>query len=41
MTWLSQTTLLGIVLGYLVFLFAVATLGEAFASRIGSGASAR
>src|SRR6185295_8926489 len=37
MTWLSQTTLLGIVLGYLVFLFAVATLGEAFASRVGSG----
>ena len=37
MTWLSQTTLLGIVLGYLVFLFAVATLGEAFASRLGSG----
>ena len=37
MTWLSQTTLLGIVLGYLVFLFAVATLGEAFASRMGSG----
>ncbi len=37
MTWLSQTTLLGIVLGYLVFLFAVATLGEAFAPRLSSG----
>lgn len=37
MTWLSQTTLLGIVLGYLAFLFAVAALGEAFASRVGSG----
>jgi PAS domain S-box-containing protein len=37
MTWLSETTLLAIVLGYLLFLFAVATAGEAFASRIASG----
>jgi PAS domain S-box-containing protein len=37
MTWLSQTTLLGIVIGYLLFLFAVATAGEAFASRIAAG----
>ena len=37
MTWLSQTSLLGIVLGYLVFLFAVATLAETFSSRMGSG----
>ncbi len=34
MTWLSPTTLLGIVLGYLVFLFAVASAAEAFASRL-------
>jgi len=34
-TWLSQTSLLGIVLGYLLFLFAVASLAEACASRVG------
>jgi len=33
-TWLSPTTLLAIVVGYLAFLFAVATAGEA--SRRGS-----
>ncbi|HXJ82396.1 MAG TPA: ATP-binding protein [Candidatus Methylomirabilis sp.] len=34
MSWLSPTTLLGIVLGYLVFLFVVASAGEAFAGRL-------
>jgi PAS domain S-box-containing protein len=33
-SWLSPTTLLGIVLAYLVFLFAVASAGEAFAGRL-------
>src|SRR6266545_8019136 len=37
MSWLSPTTLLGIVLGYLVFLFAVASAGEAFAARLTRG----
>ena len=34
MSWLSPTTLLGVVLGYLVFLFVVASAGEAFAGRL-------
>jgi PAS domain S-box-containing protein len=37
MSWLSSTSLLGIVLGYLVFLFVVATAGEAFAPRLTRG----
>ncbi len=37
MSWLSQPTLLAIVLGYLLFLFLVASVGEAFASRLGRG----
>jgi hypothetical protein len=36
-SWLSPTTLLGIVLGYLVFLFVVASAGEAFATRLRRG----
>lgn len=34
MSWGSQTTLLSILLGYLVFLFVVATVGEALAPRL-------
>ena len=34
MSWLSQPTLLAIVLGYLIFLFLVATAGETFAHRL-------
>src|SRR6266581_9175474 len=37
MSWLSPTTLLGIVLGYLVFLFVVASAGEAFKARLTRG----
>jgi PAS domain S-box-containing protein len=37
MTWLSQTTLLLIVLGYLLFLFVVASVAEAFAPRLVRG----
>src|SRR5881296_4046890 len=37
MSWLSPTTLLGIVLGYLVFLFVVASAGEAFSARLTRG----
>jgi len=37
MSWLSQTTLLGIALGYLLFLFAVATAAETFAPRLARG----
>ncbi len=37
MNWLSQTTLVGIVLGYLLFLFAVASAAEAFAPRLMRG----
>jgi PAS domain S-box-containing protein len=37
MSWLSQTTLVGIVVGYLVFLFAVASAAEAFAPRLMRG----
>ncbi len=37
MNWLSPTTLLGIVLGYLAFLFALASAGEAFAPRLTRG----
>jgi PAS domain S-box-containing protein len=36
-SWLSQPVLLTIVLGYLVFLFAVASAGEAFAQRLTRG----
>lgn len=34
MSWLSQPTLLAIVLGYLIFLFLVASAGETFAHRL-------
>ena len=34
MSWLGQPTLLAIVLGYLIFLFLVATAGETFAHRL-------
>ena len=37
MSWLSQPTLLAIVLGYLLLLFLVASVGEAFAARLGRG----
>src|SRR2546426_781986 len=37
MSWLSPTTLLGIVLGYLLFLFLVASVSEAFAARLSGG----
>ncbi|PYM44857.1 MAG: hypothetical protein DME16_19360, partial [Candidatus Rokuibacteriota bacterium] len=37
MSWLSQPTLLAIVLGYLLFLFLVASMGEAFAARLRRG----
>ena len=37
MSGLSPTALLSIVLGYLAFLFLVASVGEAFASRLGRG----
>src|SRR5436309_1362812 len=37
MSWLSPTTLLGIVLGYLVFLFVVASAGEGFSARLTRG----
>ena len=37
MSWLSQPTLLAIVLGYLFFLFLVASVGEAFAPRLSRG----
>jgi PAS domain S-box-containing protein len=36
-SWLSPTALLGIVVGYLVFLFIVASAGEAFAPRLTRG----
>jgi PAS domain S-box-containing protein len=36
-TWLSPSSLLGIVLGYLAFLFVVASAGEAFAPRLTRG----
>jgi len=36
-SWLSQPTLLAIVLGYLFFLFLVASVGEAFAPRLSRG----
>jgi Na+/proline symporter len=36
-TWLSPPTLLGVVLGYLVFLFAVASAAEALAGRLARG----
>jgi PAS domain S-box-containing protein len=36
-SWLSQPTLLAIVLGYLLFLFLVASVGEAFAPRLSRG----
>ena len=37
MSWLSQPTVLAIVLGYLLFLFLVASVGEAFAARLSRG----
>src|SRR5262244_1755486 len=37
MSWVSQPTLLAILLGYLVFLFLVASAGEAFADRLRRG----
>ena len=37
MSWLSQPALLAIVLGYLLFLFLVASVGEAFAARLSRG----
>ena len=37
MTWLSPSTLLGIVVGYLAFLFLVASAAEAFAGRLDRG----
>src|SRR5262249_53188921 len=37
MSWLSPTALLAVVLGSLVFLFAVASAGEAFAGRLTRG----
>jgi PAS domain S-box-containing protein len=37
MSWLSQPTVLAIVLGYLLFLFLVASAGEAFAARLSRG----
>jgi len=37
MSWVSQPTLLAILLGYLVFLFLVASTGEAFADRLRRG----
>ncbi len=37
MSWPSQPTLLAIVLGYLLFLFLVASMGEAFAARLRRG----
>ncbi len=37
MSWLSQPTVLAIVLGYLLFLFLVASVGEAFAGRLSRG----
>ena len=37
MSGLSPTALLSIVLGYLAFLFLVASVGEAFAPRLGRG----
>ena len=37
MSWLSQPTLLAIVLGYLIFLFLVASAGETFAHRLARG----
>ena len=37
MSWLSQTSLLAIVLGYLFFLFLVASAAEAFAPRLTKG----
>lgn len=37
MNWLSQTTLLSILLGYLLFLFVVASAAEAFAPRLTRG----
>jgi PAS domain S-box-containing protein len=36
-SWLSQPALLAIVLGYLLFLFLVASVGEAFAARLSRG----
>jgi len=36
-SWLSQPTVLAIVLGYLLFLFLVASVGEAFAARLSRG----
>jgi PAS domain S-box-containing protein len=36
-TWLSPSTLLGIVVGYLAFLFAVASAAEAFSGRLDRG----
>jgi PAS domain S-box-containing protein len=36
-SWISPTSLLGIVVGYLLFLFVVATAGEAFATRLSRG----
>ena len=37
MSWLGQPTLLAILLGYLIFLFLVATAGETFAHRLSRG----
>ena len=37
MSGLSPTALLSVVLGYLAFLFLVASVGEAFAPRLGRG----
>src|SRR5215813_9364444 len=37
MSWVSQPMLLAILLGYLVFLFLVASVGEAFADRLRRG----
>jgi PAS domain S-box-containing protein len=37
MSWLSSTSLLTVVLGYLVFLFVVASIAEAFAPRLTRG----
>ncbi len=37
MSWLSSTSLLGVVLAYLVFLFVVASVAEAFAPHLNRG----
>ena len=37
MSWISQPALLGVVVGYLVFLFVVASLGETWARRLRRG----